>query len=231
MKIALCPELLAPTICALWISCLPAAAAAQSEDGEVWINAAVSGPIAKDVQLSLDSSVRSSDANTRRPARVIRPMIGYQVSKRVSLWAGYTRVEQFPDGRAPAIENRFFEQLSWNVGRIGTASISTRIRLEQRFFENGLGSSLRARQLVKIAVPVKGTKLSILATTEPFITLQTDVGGTRHGVEQWRNSISLAVPLSPNLAVEVGYLNRYIIHDGAPDGVDHILPVTLSYHF
>ncbi len=83
-------------------------------------------------------------------------MIGYQVSKRVSLWAGYTRVEQFSDGRAPAIENRFFEQLSWNVGRIGTASISTRIRLEQRFFENGLGSSLRARQLVKIAVPVKG---------------------------------------------------------------------------
>jgi hypothetical protein len=89
----------------------------------VWINAAVLGLIAKDVQLSLDTSVRFSDANTRQPARVIRPIIGYQVSKRASLWAGYTRVEQFPDARAPVIENRLLEQLSWNVGRIGTASI------------------------------------------------------------------------------------------------------------
>jgi len=231
LRLVFRPQRLAPAIFALWAGCLPAAAAAQSEDGELWINTAVSGPIAKDVQLSFDASARFSDANTRQPARVIRPMIGYQVSKRVGVWVGYTRVEQFPDGRAPAIENRVFEQLSWNVGRIGIASISARTRLEQRFFENGLGSALRARQLVRIAVPVGGTKISVIATTEPFVTLRTDVMGARHGVEQWRNTIGCAVSLSPNLSVEVGYLNRYIVHDTAPDGIDHIIPVTLSYHF
>jgi len=89
---------------------------------------------------------------------------------------------------------------------------------------------LRARQLVRIAVPVRGTKISVIATTEPFITLRTDVMGARRGVEQWRNTIGCAVALSPNLSVEVGYLNRYIVRDTAPDGVDHIFPVTLSYH-
>lgn len=155
MRVFLRPQLLLPAFCALWIDCLPTAVAAQSEDGAVWINAAVSGPIAKGAQLSRDTSARFSDANTRQPARVIRPITGYQVSKLASLWAGYTRVEQFPDGRAPLIENRLFEQLSWNVGRICTTSISARTRLEQRFFENGLGSALRARQLIKIAVPIK----------------------------------------------------------------------------
>jgi hypothetical protein len=71
----------------------------------------------------------------------------------------------------------------------------------------------------------------MVVTTEPFITLRTNVGGARHGVEQWRNSIGCAMSLSTNMSVEVGCLNRYIIHDSAPDGVDHIFPATLSYHF
>jgi len=220
-----------PIIFALWLGCLPTTAAAQSEDGEVWISTAVSGPIAKDVQLSFDTSVRLSDSGTREPTRVIRPMLGYQASKRLSLWVGYTRVEQFPNARAPAIENRMFEQLSWNIGRIGVASISVRSRLEQRFFENGVGKALRARQLIKIAVAVKGTKASIIATSEPFITLQSDVFGATHGLEQWRNSISILAPVTRNISVEIGYLNRYIRHNGDPDGVDHIIPLTLAYHF
>lgn len=180
---------------------------------------------------SFDATLRFSDANTHEATRVFRPMIGYQASKDVSLWLGYTRVEQFPDGRPQNNENRLFEELNLNLGHIGRVSISARTRLEQRYFENNSGSAWRFRQQLRIAVPLQGTKLSLVATTEPFVALETTVAGARHGIEQWRNSFGLATPLSRNVSVEVGYLNRYILHDNLPDSIDHIVPVTLSYHF
>jgi len=231
VPLAVRARFLCPLVCAIWIGVTPTAATAQSEDAAVWIGMAVQGPVSPRLQLLLDATARFGDANTRQATRVIRPMIGYQLSKQVSLWVGYARVEQFPSARAPVYENRSFEQLSWNVGRLGRMSISARTRLEQRFFENGLGFALRVRQQVRLAIPLKGTKVSIVATTEPFLTLQSDVTGARHGLEQWRNSISFVAPVTEDISVEVGYLNRYSLHNSAPDGMDHIVPVTLAYHF
>jgi hypothetical protein len=175
--------------------------------------------------------LRFDDLNTREPTRVIRPMVGYQASKQVSLWVGYTRVEQFPSGRAQTTENRLFQQLSWNMGKLGTVSLASRTRLEQRFFANGGGSAWRLREQLKASVPLTGSKVSIVVTTEPFVTLQSSVSGSSSGLEQWRSFIGVNVPLTHRVSLEAGYMNRYIVRRNAPDRIDHIFPLTLSYRF
>lgn len=224
-------SLIASAFGAGFLSVTPSAAHAQEQDAEIWIGATVSGPISGPLLGSVETTLRIDDANTSQPARVIRPMLGYQLSKPVSLWIGYTRVEQFPAGRPQATENRLFQQVSWNMGKLGSIGLSSRTRLEQRSFSNGGGSALRLREQLKAAIPLHGTNASIIISTEPFVTLQTSVPGADGGFEQWRNSLGVSVALSKSVAVEVGYLNRYIVRHNAPDKVDHIMPLALNYRF
>jgi len=120
---------------------VPSAAQAQTEDAEIWIGATASGSISGPLLGSVEAAPRINDANTSQSTRVLRPMLGYQLSKPVSVWIGYARVEQFPTGRSPSNENRLFQQVIWNMGKLGTVGIASRTRLEQRFLENGGGTA------------------------------------------------------------------------------------------
>lgn len=223
--------LVASAFAAGFLSATPSAAHAQEQNAEMWVSATVSGPISGPLLGSVEATLRIDDANTSQPTRVIRPMLGYKLSKPVSLWIGYTRIEQFPTGRPRATENRLFQQVSWNMGEMGLIGLSSRTRLEQRYFSNGGGSAWRLREQLKATIPLHRTHVSIIVTTEPFVTLQTSVPAANTGLEQWRNSLGVSVALSKSVAIEVGYLNRYIVRHNAPDKVDHVMPLALSYRF
>lgn len=212
------------------ISISPSPAFAQENDTETWIGATASGSISGPVLGSLEAMLRMDDAHMRQPTRIFRPMLGYKI-KKLSLWLGYTRVEQFPSARPQTVENRLFQQLNWDTGKLGLVHLSYRTRLEQRHFSTARGSAWRMRHQIKATAPLPASKISLVATTEPFLTLKTSVAGDSSGLEQWRNSLGISIPLSHKVALEAGYLNRYIIRRGAPDKIDHVFPLTLAYRF
>ena len=69
------------------------AAHAQS-DTQGWASIAVNGPVAQDSRFLLwfDGHARFRDDISDIATTIIRPGIGYKVSKDLSIWAGYARV-------------------------------------------------------------------------------------------------------------------------------------------
>ncbi|MBW8294463.1 DUF2490 domain-containing protein [Sphingopyxis sp.] len=220
-------KLLAP----LLISAFPAHASASEPDTEYWAGVSASGSIGGHWLGSAEISVRSDDAQMRQPTTVLRPMIGYQLHKNASVWIGYTRVEQHPDNGSQIAENRLSQQVSLNLGKIGNAHFSARTRIEQRSYEKVHGTAWRIRQQLRLAMPLQSDRASFIISTEPYFTLRTNISGSNSGLEQWRNFIGVNVPVTKSVALEAGYLNRYIKRRNAPNRVDHIFPVTLSYRF
>ena len=189
--------------------------------------ASVSGPLL----ASLELSIRAEDRNTRGATTLIRPAIGYQVSKKLTLWIGYVRVDTRPQGRSDVAENRYFQQASWNLGTMGPAAISARTRLEQRTVEGARDTGWRLRQQIRVSLPLRKDGPAIVMSSEPFVGLNATDFGAVAGLDQWRNFMGVNVPAARNLSVEVGYLNRYIRRPAARDRIDHIIPVTLALRF
>ncbi len=210
---------------------LPLPAHAAEQDVELWTVAQASGSLSGRLLGSFEISIRSSDKGTQTPTKLIRPAIGIQASKAVSLWLGYARVSVSPEGRPPTRENRLFQQVQWTIGTVAGGTLSSRTRLEERFVEGRAITGWRFRQQLRWQRPLKAGGPSIVVSTEPFIALnRTDFGATP-GIDQWRTFAGLSLPVAKGLSLETGYLNRYVRRAGLEDRVDHILPIIVSYRF
>jgi Protein of unknown function (DUF2490) len=209
----------------------PALAEGPDPDFEVWTSFIASGPIKDKVLGSLELTVRNTDDQTRGAQKIVRTMIGYQVSKPLALFVGYLHSAQRADGAPAVIENRYFAQAAWTIGKIGRVTVSSRTRAEARTIDGRAGASYRARERIGFTLPIKGSKSSLIATTEAFYTLNTTSWGARAGLEQWRNFAGISFPLIKGLSIETGYLNRYAIRSGRRDRMDHILSTTVNYRF
>jgi Protein of unknown function (DUF2490) len=209
----------------------PALAQGPDPDFEVWTSLVASGPIKDKVLGSLELTVRNSDDPTRGAQMIARTMIGYQVSKPLAFFVGYLHSAQRPDGVAATIENRYFTQAAWTIGKIGRVTVASRTRAEARTIEGRVGTAYRVRERLGFTLPIKGSKSSFVATTEGFLALNTTGWGARAGLEQWRNFAGISFPLVKGLSIETGYLNRYAVRSGRRDRMDHILTTTVNYRF
>ncbi|MEZ4404385.1 MAG: DUF2490 domain-containing protein [Kofleriaceae bacterium] len=68
--------------------------------------------------------------------------------------------------------------------------------------------------------------LRAVGWTEPFINLNQPAWAAR-GVDQWRTFAGLAVPVTPRVTVEPGYLNQVVVRPGA-NPVNHIAAVSTT---
>ena len=209
----------------------PAAAAAPEQDFEAWATLSASGALKGPVLGSLELTARANDRGTRRPLTVVRSMLGYQAAKNLSLWVGYVRQSSYPEGRLAVHENRLFQQVSWNIGKVRGAAIASRTRLEQRTVEGRRDTGWRFRQQLRLSAPLGKGGPSAVASSEAFFALNSTDFGSVAGLDQWRNFAGLNVPLSKQVSIETGYLNRYIRRRAARDRMDHVVPVTVALRF
>jgi len=209
----------------------PAQALATEQDGEIWTSAWAHGPVSGKMLVSIDASLRSSDRGTSAPTVLIRPLIGVQATKTLSLWTGYTYAASAPNGRADIKEHRAVQQATWAIGKIGRGTLLSRTRVETRWVDGRAGTGWRIRQMVRYAQPMGETKALLVLQSEPFINLNTTGFGQSAGFDQIRNFIGVNAPMAKGLAIEGGYMNRYIRRSGAEDRIDHILPITAVYRF
>lgn len=195
------------------LSCLTIAipAAAQTSHYEaLWVNGTVMGRIDGPVVFFAEVQPRIGDSVSRLSQLLLRPAVGVELSKAVTLYQGYARVidpvENGPDLR----EDRLFQQLTWNVGKIGRLEVQSRTRLEERWRSDGDGMSLRARQMMRFEYPLaSGVKrVAALGSVEGFVGLKSAAWGGVTGFDQVRTFVGVEIPLRGTSTVEAGYLNQ-----------------------
>jgi hypothetical protein len=223
---------LGAALCAAAIFSLGAGAArADVHDAQAWLNVTGSGPVHGKLLAWAEVQTRFGEDLGRLSQTIVRPGVGYQLSKSLQLYVGYARVTNHNPG--PDVgEDRLWQQLSWSGAPLAGGTLSTRTRLEQRFVETGRDTGWRMRQLVKYNRPFRpGGDTSLVLTSEAFVALDDADWGARSGFDQLRNFAGVGFSVAPQARIEAGYMNQYIDRAGPDDRMNHIASANLLVRF
>jgi hypothetical protein len=218
---------------AILLLSLLAAPAAAKDDFQQWLTTSVRIDPSERIAIQNETIARFSDDRDGLYEIENAIMLGYKLSKTVSVWGGYVHDPQYDAGDFTIMERRAREQVTIdNLAKIGNISLSGRIRLEQRWRDGIDGAGWRVRPYLKLGVPLGGKKAPTLnLSTEPFINLNTASFQSSGGLDRTRSAIALAFPLGKAGRLEAGYLNQHRFVRGGPDGDDRVLTATLSLAF
>ncbi|MBT8100978.1 MAG: DUF2490 domain-containing protein [Gammaproteobacteria bacterium] len=180
----------------------------------------------------VDAQARYPDAGSGVNQLLIRPGVGYDISPTLSVWAGYARFRTHTSSGRTVTEDRFWQQLSWRARSWGDASLSTRLRLEERDLSTGsdTGIVLRA-QLKYVRKLTPGGDTDFIASIEPFFDLRDTDWGADSGLSQNRIYLGLGWKLTAKSAIEAGYQNQYRFIDPGTDRMDHLGMVNFKFKF
>ena len=154
---------------------------------------------------------------------LIRPALGYQIMPGVSLWQGYAWITNYEPRFTD--EHRLYQQLSYRKKFAGW-NLFSRTRTEQRFIRDARGVSLRAREFLRLNVPLGDRKQwSFVFYDELFVSLNSTHNGPRSGFDQNRLFVGLNRKITPHVSMDVGYQNQSINTSGprVADVMNHIL--------
>lgn len=201
-----------------------------SEDTQNWETLNVTVNLPHDFKISSESVFRDSDARGFYEIEE-NLMVGKKVSKKVTVWLGYTFNPQYSNGTFRTREHRFRQQVSFdNVLQIGKIKVGGRFRVEERWRENASGTGWRLRPQIKASVPIIG-KVNFNLSHESFVNLSKTSFQTVGGYDRMRNTATISWPLNKQIGVEVGYLNQHGFVRNGPDSSDHVLTLGLSATF
>ena len=153
---------------------------------------------------------------------------------RHGLWVGYAYIRTEPPyANPPTVEQRSWEQIIWN-GAVGSTKLSSRTRLEQRFFNGGSDTGWRLREFAKIVQPL-GNAWSFVFSDELFVNLNnanlTPNVTAQAGLDRNRVFVGPGVNLNQVVRLEFGYMNQYTFRKNGPDKNDQILAANVFVNF
>jgi len=192
---------------------------AKASDSQVWTGAGVTVKLSPRWSLSQDVTARFSD-NRHGPYELeANSLVGFHVSKGVTLWAGYDHDPQYSGGHFTIMEHRLPQIVSFdNLGSIGPGHFSGRVRLEERWRDGRNGTAWRLRPYLRYTAPFsKNSKVALTMSEEPFFDLNTTSFQSVNGLERLRSLIAITTPVGKRLSADVGYMNQ---HGFVPHGKD-----------
>jgi hypothetical protein len=211
---------------------VPTAAQAR-DDAQLWTGVGGTVKLGGRFKLSQDVTVRLSDDRGGLYEIESNTLLGYGITDKVTLWAGYTHDPNYAGGDFTVMEHRAREQVTFdNLARIGGGTLSGRLRLEQRWREGIDGTAWRFRPYIKYTLPFRaGHKTALVLSHESFVNLNSTGFQGVEGEERMRNAIAITTPVARHVNLEVGYLNQHSFVPHAPDNDDHAATVTLGLSF
>lgn len=204
--------------------------AGAEEDAQLWLAFTTigRGPASATGEPSrlrywLEAQARFDDDASHLQQDFLRPGLGYDLTPRVTIWAGYGWFDtELQDGRDFG-EHRIWQQVTWSgAAPLAGFAPGTRTRLEQRLVEDAGDTGLRLRQLFRGQRPLAGP-WSLVLQDEVFVNLNDTDAGTAAGFDQNRAFAGVAWQFAPLARLELGYLNQFIARRGRDDRVNHIL--------
>ena len=207
--------------------------AALADDFQQWLSVSAKTDLSSKVTVSDELITRFSDDRNGLYELENSLLFGYKLNSSVTAWAGYVHNPSYNAGNFTVLERRAREQLTIdNFAKIGSASLSARLRVEQRWRDGIDGTGWRTRPYLKLALPLGGKRAPTLnLTEEAFIDLNNTVFQSKDGLERLRTAASFSVPLSKALKLEAGYLNQHRIVTNGPDTDDHVLTASIGLSF
>jgi len=199
-------------------------------DSQVWATQVVNVKLGDKWRLQEELVERFSDARNGLYEIEANTLLGYRLSKAVTVWGGYTHDPQYSGGSFTVMEHRIREQVVFdNVVKLGSGKLSFRLRGEERWRTNIAGTGWRVRPYVKYALPLaKGSKTALVLSAEPWFNLNTTPFQKQSGLDRIRSLIAISTPISKKLTAEIGYLNQHGFVRGGPDTSDHVASFSLS---
>jgi hypothetical protein len=209
---------------------------ATESDPGIWAIFAVEGPLQRDNAdnrwlYQIDVQARYFDLGSGVNQWLVRPAIGYKLSEQVNGWFGYARFRTSTTNNLTIDEDRLWQQLDWSGGTIATGKTTLRGRLEERFVSNGDDTALTLRLMVKYVRSTGYKDSYFLIGIEPFLDfLDTDWGGPS-GLSQNRAFAGLGMPLNPNLAAEISYMNQYFSFESRENQMNNLGVIQIKGKF
>ncbi|MET0361517.1 MAG: DUF2490 domain-containing protein [Sphingobium sp.] len=215
-------------------SCLTLPMAAQaSEDNQLWTTVGATVKLADKWRFSQEVVARFSNDRNGLYELEMNSLLGYKLTDKITLWAGYTHDPLYNAGKFTVLEHRGRQQITFdNVAKIGRGTLSLRLRGEQRWRDGVDGTAFRLRPYAKFVYPFQaGKKTALVLTHESFIDLNNTSFQTVDGLERMRNLIAITTPLAKNVTAEIGYLNQHSFRPNANDPDDHAASVSVNFSF
>jgi hypothetical protein len=205
---------------------LPAPALAQDDDTQLWTQTSATLTIGE-YDVGAHFIARAGDA----AEGIYQLQFGADVERDlggVTAGIGYSYVPSYDRGRLTTREHRIRQQVSMTLGRVAGGEVAGRLRLEQRWRDDGDDIKLRLRPRITWTRPIGDHGLAVRLLHESFFNLNdTDWAGEAR-YDRMRNQLALRRNLAEGLTAEIGYLNQYIFQGERPDEVDHALTFALS---
>lgn len=205
-------------------------APALADDSQLWVAAAVNGPVRSDSRLlaQFDVQLRYRDDATEFEVFAARPALGWRFGGHVDAWVGYAYVTQRRAG-TDVVEHRAWEQLGYPLGEWFGGTLSGRTRLEQRTRRGASDTGWRFRQTFRYQHPWRADPRGGWVIWDELAADLDDADwGQRSGFEQNRAFFGAYWRFATPVKLEAGYLNQRVNgRAGAVDRTNHVLSVTL----
>jgi hypothetical protein len=217
------------TVALIMLTAVPAAAA--DPDAQVWTQTTLEAGVGDGFTIGAHMIARFSEEQ----GSLAQAQYGVDADRRVAgglrLGVGYSYVPSYEDGRLATREHRMRQQALIDLGEVGGGELAMRMRLEQRWRDDGDDIKLRFRPRVTWTRPIGPEGLAVRLMHESFYNVNdTDWGGESR-YDRMRNQVALRRDFGPVVTGEFGYLNQYRFGRGEPDGVDHALTLSLTFGF
>lgn len=208
---------------ALGLALSPAPAVASDDAFEFWLNPSASIGLDDDTSLEIETAQRFRSAADGRPdTYFVRFWLHQDVSDAVTVSGAIGPRANDGDGD----ELRLHQQISTRHGLL-----RTRLRLEQRFVEDGR-MGLRLRPRLGVAVPFAAeSPWAGFANVEAFLTLRSTSRGGDDGLTGVRTQIGVEYEASDRVSLSLGYLRQQSIDRSGPDEVGHAPIVGVEFSF
>jgi hypothetical protein len=184
------------TVAALGTLGLITPVAANASDSQLWTGGSGTIKLSDKWNLSQDLTARFSHNKHGLYELEANTLVGYQITKTVSLWAGYDHDPQYSGGHFTIMEQRLVEHVpSSDLGKLGGGQLSGRIRLEQRWRDGQNGTGWRLRPSLRYTLPFSTrSKVGLTLSEEPFFDLNTTSFQSAHGLERLRSLVAMTTP-------------------------------------
>jgi len=219
-------------LCLLLGGCAAPVAASAKDDAQAWTGGTAVFDLGGRFRLSQELVARFSDNRGGLYEIESNTLLGWRLTPKVTLWAGYTHNPNYAAGRFTLLERRAREQVTVDGIKAGPGTVSLRLRLEQRWRDGVAGTGWRLRPFVRYALPVRhGGRTAIVVSHESFVNLDRTGFQKATGEDRMRNFVGVAAPVARHVTAEIGYLNQRGFVRGGPDTTDHVASLMVSASF
>lgn len=195
-----------------------------------WGNLKVNGEINENNHYFAEFQGRKGPERNSLDAIVLRVALGHSLTNNTSLWLGYDFLpEPETSDLKDGLEQRLWQQLTWNFKQTLKLKALSRTRLEER---NQFGAdeiAVRFRQQLKATIfdAIKNN-INLVLSEEIFINFNHPSWITANTIDQNRVFIGVETELNQYTNIVAGYLNQ-IKFRTPNDNLNHIAYLSLAF--